>query len=255
MAKYNFGWNKDKEDVRDLKFSLPKLETPKSIYLAHDYKLPPPYDQGELGSCTANAVAFLVHFNLLNKNVDIASNAFRPSRLFIYYYERVIENTVDLDSGAYLRDGIKAVANYGAPSEDLWDYDIKKFSTLPSERAHRYGLKFKALKYEKIDNTNKSLLINALMQGFPICFGLYVFTSFLSHEVEMTGIVPLPTGTDQVEGGHAMVIVGYREKDDSFVVRNSWGQSWGQGGYCRIPASYLTNSYYASDFWTITRIE
>lgn len=247
------GWTPDKNDPRDYTFSLKSMQAPQSVYLAHKYRFPLPYDQGNLGSCTAQAVAFLMHFNLLNSNfLTQRTGPWRPSRLFIYYYERELEGTLNIDAGAQLRSGIKVLADKGAPTEDLWTYDIPKFATQPSQKAIDYALQFQAVRYERIDNRNKTVLVNALMAGFPICFGMYIYYSFFSPEVEHTGIVPLPDFDKEfIVGGHAMVIVGYRAEDDSFIVRNSWGSNWGQGGYCRIPAVYLTNPTVAMDFWVV----
>src|SRR5713226_8842857 len=92
-------------------------------------KCPPVYDQGQLGSCTANAIAAALEFDQMKQAVE---DVFVPSRLFIYYNERVIEGTVDEDAGAMIRDGMKSVAKQGAPHERLWPYAIAKFRTKPS---------------------------------------------------------------------------------------------------------------------------
>lgn len=252
MTTKKFGWRPDKPDHRDYKFKLEKLAPVQSVYLASKYNLSVPYDQGDLGSCTANALSFACHFDLLNKNVANKTVApFRPSRLFIYYYERVLENSVLFDAGAEIRDGIKVLAAQGIPSEDAWVYDIAQFATQPSALAISYGKKLTSLKYESVDNTNKQLVINALLQGLPVVFGFTVYESFMSDAVASTGIVPYPGISERVAGGHAMVIVGYHADDDSFICRNSWGLNWGQEGYCRIPASYLTNPDLATDFWVV----
>lgn len=251
-----FGWIKDKEDKRDLKFEPFKLEPIESVYINHTHRFPLAYRQGALGSCTAQAIAFQVHVNLLNNRSLAKYSPFIPSRLFIYYYERELMGTINKDSGAFLRDGIKVVAKQGAPSEDLWNYDIRRFKEQPPQRAIDKGINFQALQYERIDQTQKILLVNALKMGLPICFGMYVFRSFVSDEVEATGIVPFPDlQKEDVLGGHAMCIVGYRQLDDTFIVRNSWGTEWGQKGYCRIPSSFITNPYLTDDFWVISEIE
>lgn len=252
MTNRKFGWRPDKPDQRDHKFRVERLAPIQSIYLSTNYNLSVPYDQGDLGSCTANALAFAAHFDLLNKNVENRVVApFIPSRLFIYYYERVIENSVSIDAGAEIRDGIKVLASQGIPSEDTWPYDISTFASAPPAEAISYGKKLTSLKYESVDNTNKQLLINALLQGLPIVFGITVYESFMSDTVATSGLVPFPATTETVAGGHAMTIVGYHAADDAFIVRNSWGTAWGQAGYCRIPATYLTNSDLATDFWVI----
>jgi C1A family cysteine protease len=207
-------------------------------------------------NCTANSLAFLVHFDLLNKHTTLNQTPFQPSRLFIYYFERLMEGTVNSDAGAVIRDGIKVIAQNGVSSEDLWPYNINQFTIKPSDEAINSAKQFEALQYKSIDNTNKQLLVNALLQGFPISCGISVFESFMSQEVAQTGIVPMPDiNTESMVGGHAIAVVGYIKEEDMFMMRNSWGTNWGLGGYFKIPASYLCSSDYASDFWTISLIK
>lgn len=255
MLNYKLGWVPDKYDPRDLKFTRETLLPIKTVYLSTKYKLPPVYDQGQLGSCTANALAGLVHYDLLNHNDQNKQSIFRPSRLFIYYFERALEGTISTDSGAEIRDGIKVLSSKGAPSEDLWPYDIDLFAVEPPTQSITQALKYEAITYENIDNTNKQLLVNALLEGFPIAFGIVVYNSFISEQVAGNGIVPMPAPGEPIAGGHAMIIVGYSTEYDSFIVRNSWGTDWGQNGYCRIPADYICSSRYSSDFWVVNLIK
>lgn len=259
-TKYQLGWLPDRPDPRDLYYSPQRIESLEAVYLKSKYRFCPPYSQGQLGSCTAQAIAFQVQFNLLNNRSLAKYSPFTPSRLFIYYYERAVWGYIPYDSGAYLRDGIKVIANYGAPSEDLWKYDIARFTEKPPAIAHQKGLDFQALKYERIDNTDKRLIVTALQNGLPICFGIYVYDSFMDRQTAATGIVRMPSpANENLAGGHAMVIVGYRPatatEGDTFIVRNSWGSGWGQQGYCRIPTQYLTNPNLADDFWVISEME
>lgn len=247
-----FGWKKDKVDPRDYKFKAERLAPLQTVYLAHTYNLGKVFDQGDLGSCTANGLAFAGYFDLLNKNVTKTVSPFIPSRLAIYYWERALEGTVTEDAGAEIRDGVKVININGLPSEDLWPYTVSQFAVAPPASCVTYGAKLTALRYESVDNTNKQLIITALVQGLPVVFGTTVYSSFMTEEVEQTGIVPMPnTATEQVQGGHCMVIVGYDVTLDAFIVRNSWGTGWGQGGYCRIPAAYITSADLCSDFWVV----
>lgn len=255
MLNYKLGWVPDHYDPRDLKFKREILQPIQTVYLDKKFKLPPVYDQGQLGSCTANALAAAVHFDLLNKNTQSKSPIFRPSRLFIYYYERSIEGTIGFDSGAQIRDGIKVLASQGVPSEDLWDYDIDNFTITPPQKAITQALKYEAVTYSNIDNSNRALMVNALLEGFPITFGIVVYNSFISDQVAGNGIVPMPQKGEPIAGGHAMLIVGYSVEHESYIVRNSWGTSWGQSGYCRIPAAYIENTAYTSDCWIVNFIK
>lgn len=255
MEFKKYGWKRDLPDFRDHKFKVEHLAPIQSVYLAHKYKLPLPYDQESIGSCTSQGIAFCVHFDLLNKHEQKIISPWTPSRLFIYYNERLSEGTVDQDAGASIRDGIKTLVDYGVCSEDAWPYNIDQFATKPSSYAYNLAKAVKAVRYESLDNTNKQLLVNTLLQGYPIVFGMTVYESFESDTVAQTGIVPMPQANEQTLGGHAMAIVGYSLEHDAFIVRNSWGYtSWGQGGYCRIPAAYLVNPNLADDFWVIETV-
>ena len=91
--------------------------------------------------------------------------------------------------------------------------------------------------------------------GWPFVFGFTVYESFLSDAVAKTGHVPMPSPAETVEGGHAVVAVGYDDKIQRFIVRNSWGTGWGMKGYCTMPYGYLTDPGLASDFWAIYTVE
>lgn len=243
-----YGWIHDLPDHRDYQFAAP------TAMLAHlpikvDMRdhCPKVYDQGQLGSCTANAIGGAMEFDFFKEKVK---DVFTPSRLFIYYNERVIENTVESDSGAQIRDGIKSVAAQGAPHESSWPYDIAKFKEKPSPGAYDDALKHKATEYQRLVQTT-SQMKGCLAAGNPFVFGFTVYSSFESAEVAKTGRVPMPGSGEAVLGGHAVLAVGYDDAEQRFIVRNSWGTGWGMQGYFTIPYAYLTDTHLASDFWTI----
>jgi C1A family cysteine protease len=250
------GWFPQLPDHRDRKYTLQKETAVQSVYLSSKYNLGHIFDQASLGSCVSQSVGFLVYFDLLNKK-DITQVApFVPSRLFIYYYGRLLEgDPLDQDTGLDIRTGIKVINQQGAPSEDLWAYNIDKFAVKPSQAAINQASQFLSVEYKSIDNTNKQLLVAALQEGFPIAFGFTVYESFMSDKVAANGIVPMPALTEKIVGGHAVVIVGYMAGTDSFICRNSWGDSWGQGGYFRMKSDYICNPDLASDFWIISSIK
>jgi C1A family cysteine protease len=245
-----YGWIPDLPDHRDLLFTAPAgLTLPPRIDLRDE--CPPVYDQGELGSCTAHAIAGAVECAMRRQGL---ADTFTPSRLFIYYNERVIEGTVDEDAGAMLRDGIKSVARLGAPHERLWPYEIARFRTKPGVPVYRDGLFHQALLYRRVARTLDQLKV-CLAAGFPFVFGFAVYESFESDAVRRTGRVPMPKPHEALLGGHAVLAVGYDDTHDVFLIRNSWGNAWGDGGYCTMPYAYLVESNLSDDFWTITLLE
>ena len=138
---------------------------------------PPVYDQGQLGSCTGNAIAGAIQFDREKQSLK---PDFVPSRLFIYYNERVIEGTVSQDSGAQIRDGIKSVAQQGVPAESDWPYDITKFAQKPPSKAYSDAALDKAVSYKRVVQTLAQLK-SCLASGYPFVFGFTVYESFESH--------------------------------------------------------------------------
>ena len=220
-----YGWVPDLPDQRDHLFTAPPevlADLPPSVDLRDG--CPKVYDQGHLGSCTANAIGAAFEFGLLKQGMT----DFMPSRLFIYYNERVLEGTVECDSGAMIRDGIKSVNKQGVCDEVSWPYDITKFTDEPPAPCFQEALTNRATSYQRVPRTLAQLK-GCLAGGSPIVFGFRVYESFESQEVAQTGVVPMPTPKEQALGGHAVLAVGYDEATGRFLVRNSWGSGWGAG--------------------------
>lgn len=214
-------------------------------------KMGPVYDQGQLGSCTANALCGLIQY-LLPKAVN--NSFFNGSRLFLYYNERKLEGTINQDSGAYLHTGIATLKQFGICPETDWPYDILKYSFLPPSISYTNALKRKVLTAYGIP-MNITSMKQAIFKGLPFVIGIVVFSSFESEEVSKTGVVPMPGINEQTLGGHAVLCIGYDDTTRRFLCKNSWGPNWGDKGYFTIPYAYFSNTNnYASDFWTISKI-
>jgi C1A family cysteine protease len=246
-----YGWHPDLPDHRDHLFSLvhgkPKAALPKKIDLRP--KCPPVVNQGNLGSCTANALAGALGFLEVK-----GGKPFAPfSRLFIYYNERVIENDVGQDNGAQLRDGIKSLAKQGACSEKSWPYQIKKFTVKPAPPCYKEASNRQITSYQRLNTVDD--MRACLASGFPFVFGFTVYDAFESDAVAKSGVLNLPKKSEQVLGGHAVLAVGYDDGSKRFIVRNSWGTDWGQAGYFTMPYDYLGNRDLSDDLWTVRAAE
>jgi C1A family cysteine protease len=244
IAKY--GWRPDLPDHRDYKLTPPVdlAKLPASVDLRPG--CPAVYNQGDLGSCTANAIAAAFQFELTKE----ALPSFNPSRLFIYYNERSMEGTVAEDAGAQIRDGMKSIATLGVCTEDQWPYIEQKFTEKPFDGCYVSALQNKAVQYLRL-NQDLGHLKGCLAAGFPFVLGISVFDSFESEEVSKSGMVPLPASGEQCLGGHAVMAVGYDDEKECFLVRNSWGSGWGLEGYFWLPYNYVNDRGLASDFWTL----
>lgn len=178
------------------------------------------------------------------------SDVFTPSRLYIYYNERVIEGTLNTDSGAMIRDGIKSVGQQGACHENLWPYDISQFAVKPPDPAYADAKKHVAVSYQRVARTLAQMK-GCIAAGYPFVFGFSVYASFESQQVAQSGHAPMPASGEQMLGGHCVVAVGYDDANQWWICRNSWGTGWGMQGYFTLPYAYLTQGNLSSDFWTI----
>ncbi|HXZ05533.1 MAG TPA: C1 family peptidase [Ktedonobacteraceae bacterium] len=243
----HYGWIPDLPDQRDYQYTAPVAvigELPPSVDLTP--ACPAVYDQGQLGSCTANAIAGAIEFDMMKQNLP---QIYIPSRLFIYYNERAIEGTINSDSGAQIRDGMKSVGTQGDCSEDMWPYIIANFQEQPSQDCYQDALQHRAILYQRL-NRNLDDMKACLASGYPFVFGFTVYESFESQQVAQTGHAPMPQKGEQVKGGHAVLAVGYDDDNQWFIVRNSWGTNWGMQGYFTLPYAYFTSRNLSSDFWT-----
>ena len=263
-----YGWMPDLPDARDHLYAAPLFSLgalPAKVDLRS--KCPKDvYDQGQLGSCTGNAIACAIQFDRIKQKLAKAQSL-TPSRLFIYWNERNVEHSVPIDGGAQIRDGIKIVNKLGVCPEPDWTYDdtpadpktnLWASNAKPAQRpptaCFATALNYQSVAYQRVDRS-LSQMKGCLASGYPFVFGFTVYESFESATVAKTGVLLMPLPNEQSVGGHAVLAVGYDDAKQTFTVRNSWGPTWGQKGYFTIPYAYLLDANLADDFWTIRVME
>lgn len=252
----NYGWKPSPPDFHDVPADPSELTILSEVDPRGE--MPACYNQGNLGSCTANAVAGALQYNFILDGETFATEV--PSRLFIYYMERVREGTVNSDAGAWGRDGFKVLRKTGAPPESIWPYDISKFRDKPDDMAYREAGLRKIEKYvhpglplsrgwEDRKDAFKRLLSNKQ----TIAFGFTVFESF-EQTWNFNGKMPFPQPGEKVLGGHEVLLVGYLKDEFEYaLVRNSWGTNWGMDGYFLMPWEFLCDPSYSADWRSIYR--
>lgn len=261
-----YGWRPQLPDLRDRRFAHEKV-APVVLPTFADLRtqMPVVYDQGDLGSCTANMGAGLLEFALRKYGLP----DFTPSRLFIYYNERVLDGDPNSDSGAQCRDALTVLNKQGACSETEWPYDISQYTVKPSDQCYADAKKDIATAYLAVD-ASLDAIRGALAAGYPVGFGFTVYESFESPATAATGIMQMPGFLESVLGGHAVIRVGYYDNSmlpvtldngailsphDSggyYIVRNSWGPDWGHKGHFYMP--YGADSF-SSDFWILQTVD
>ncbi|MCB1179993.1 MAG: hypothetical protein KDK36_20615 [Leptospiraceae bacterium] len=213
-------------------------------------------NQSQSNSCTANSVAGAYEY--LAKRY-LGEDSYDVSRLFIYYIARKLgygENAEIEDKGSSSFYAIKGLEKYGACSEETWPFDLEKINEEPSEEAYEEAANFLVEDYAYVP-VNLDLWKSCLAEGNPIIFGVKTYKSFSSHRKK--GLVPVPSPKEaqaEKHGRHAMLCVGYSDKEQVFIVRNSWGSDWGDNGYCYIPYSYVMDKdKNNNNCWIIERLE
>lgn len=257
MHKYNL--KKQKDDIRDYKFhreykQIININLPKKINLYDLIELPI-LDQGNLGSCTANVTSSAILFYLKQYKMK----EYQPSRLYIYYFSRLLEGTINEDSGCDIRNVLKAISKYGACDELLHPYDISKFTIKPSNNCIIDAKsRIKNIRYLSIEQ-NLRVIKNCIYRGYPIILGVNMYESFESKESLDSGNIQLPDINNEKNlGFHCILLIGYNESnknDKFFIFINSWGENVGFNGLFNIPYEYILSYHLASDFWAIDYIE
>jgi hypothetical protein len=259
------GWRPDLPDYRDHLFQA-KLAPALAPTYPPTAQVPrfqnqPVFDQGYLGSCTANAIATVFQFE---------RNVAPRSRLQLYYEERRIIGETDQDNGAYLRDGVRVASTLGAGREVWWPYDTTRFAEDPPLTVDRDALKRRIFRYTRLLTRDDFRL--CIASGHPFVIGFTVYDFFLSPLADDFGIIPLPRSGERQQGGHAVAVYGYESNfgrtawadqaraqgmtlipEDVYLCRNSWGY-WGNAGNFAIDAAYLENPGLAGDAWTLRTV-
>jgi C1A family cysteine protease len=245
-----YGWVPDRPDFRDKLYAAiaaPPKKMPPKVDLRAGCS--PVENQGNLGSCTANALAGNLEF--LEKKVG--RRATNLSRLFIYYNEREMEGTISEDAGAAIRDGVKSLVKQGVCAEKNWPYKIANFADKPPPACYRQATSREVTSYHRVIGLQQ--MRQCLAEGYPFVFGFSVYESFESDAVASTGTMNLPKPGEKQVGGHAICAVGYDDATKRLLIRNSWGTGWGIKGYFTMPYDYASNSNLADDFWTLRAFE
>lgn len=227
----------DEEDGRDFIYQAKGGSLPEAINLSDLFS--PVEDQGNAGSCTANAVVGVLEF--YKRQVG---STYDLSRRFLYWVTRRHECTMK-DRGATIRSAIKMAKKFGVPREIFDSYDIARLNEEPSLVAYADAKDRVTITSYKRVKGGAMAFVSAIADAKPVVFGVRLRASFL--QTGESGIVPFREGLPI--GNHAMVAVGYSLSMREMIVRNSWGEGWGQGGYCRIPFTWFDDSDVVFDAW------
>lgn len=234
-------WKPSFKNHLDLNYEVTEsLPLPTAVTLRAE--CPPVMNQGQMGSCTGNALAGL--FNFMKLKVGLI---FAASRLFIYYNERLKENSVLEDAGATtMRDGLVSLYAWGVCPEKSWPYTLDDLFPKPGPTIYHEAEGYKIKSFKKLQTMVDRQ--HCLASGKPFVFGIPVYSSFESNSTAQSGLIPMPGWLDSLLGGHALLCVGYDDEKKLYMFMNSWGDTWGDEGFGYLPYQYMEKM--ASDCWT-----
>jgi len=292
IQKFRMGWLPDYPDFRDYtvehsevasrlkalgqKYSVKAMLSKVGVAKRAKTSLPdsvdlkewcsPIEDQGELGSCTAQAGVALVEYferRAFGKHID-------ASRLFLYKAARNMLHWTG-DTGAFLRTTMGAMTLFGVPPEEYWPYEVADFDKEPPAFCYAFAQSYQTISYYRLDppGTSKDALLKQiktnLAGGLPSMFGFTVYSSI--SQATSAGNIPYPTSGEKILGGHAVVAVGYDdtvkikntnpggiETTGAVLIRNSWGADWGSNGYGWLPYEFVLKGL-AVDWWSLLKNE
>jgi C1A family cysteine protease len=202
----------------------------------------PVEDQGPLGSCVANAVTNA--WELQQRKEDI-SQFNELSRLYVYYHARHLEKTIELDYGVqYIKSALQGGERYGICTEQIWPYQIEDYNKQPSPESYADACARKIVAYTRVETIDH--MLENLTAHKPVVIGMTIYKSFMNLAKD-NATVPMPDSTEQIEGGHAVLVVGYSLPNRTFLIKNSFGTAWGAAGYAHLPFEYVEK--YAFDRW------
>ena len=243
------GWKRDTPDHRDRFFAsefelfdaLPGVFSLRNV-------MPPVYDQGQEGACTAFACDSTVTSNQMRQNLK----AYELSHNFTYWNTRSIEGTTGRDSGAACRDVLRSYSKFGFAAATTYPYNTKQVLSKPPQAAYDEGLKniVQPVQYARV-NQNLTEIKSAVSLGLPVFLGMDVFRQLMSQQAANTGVLTMPSRRERPIGGHAVTIVGWDDTKQMFEWRNSWGDDWGDDGYGWMPYAMTLNTQITGDLWVL----
>ena len=231
----------------------------------------PVKNQGDLGACTGFAYSGLMELLCRKYSEQLPKatrNKFNPAKvilspLFTYWWNRRNDGTIEVqegrspagtelkyvnvDRGANMRSGMRTLRWQGVCLEKEHPYNPRNFTQKPEVSDCEEALLFRGGQYCRLFTLDE--VKNCLRAGYPVAMGIEIYDSFESAQVAKTGTVPVPNPeVEQLQGGHAVLCVGFDEKRQVLIMRNSWGEDWGDGGNFYLPFAFFPH---INDMWTM----
>lgn len=186
--------------------------------LDYRYMLQPIRNQGSQGTCYAQSAACAKEWQeKINYNFN---NYFSP-QFFYNYRPNIYDDNDNNNDGMFGRDVMKLLLDIGICTEKEYPYGLIEDKNIINSSVIKNALNHKIKSYARVTSIDSLKL--SLFKNGPCLISFPIY----NYSMEMWKSTIKDT---EIIGGHAMTVVGYT--NDSFIIRNSWGSSWGDNGYC-----------------------
>lgn len=193
---------------------------------------PTPGDQGDLPSCVAWALA-----NAMTVQKALKQRTKRPEQIDAFkfsvsYIYNQIKHKGLCDLGASFSAGLMLVKNKGNCPASMLPYSLD-CNPNPSQQHHQQAAPNRIADYRRVFSESASVddkidhILGELAALKPVLIGLKVPYDFREN-------IPAPRTSWRAEDPHAMLVVGYNEYSETFLIMNSYGSGWGDGGFFRM---------------------
>jgi len=240
----------DRIDIRDW-FYEPTLE-PLPDSLVHCHRVPQVLDQGSEGACTGFALGAVINFLLAQHG---RKHGVSP-RMLYELARRYDEWPGEDYEGASARGAMKGWVRHGVCRRKTWQDDqhgpghfsaqIAQEGMLTPGGAY-YRVKHREVRHMHAALNETGILYVTLMvhEGWLRPGPTTVPVNFVRNGKKASLKLPVITRKGRAESGHAVALVGYTQQ--GFIVQNSWGTSWGAGGFALLP--YEDFLLHSTDVW------
>lgn len=227
-----YGAKKEIDDKRDYKsyiYSGKSTEMPEK----YEITMPEVKDQSIINSCVAHSLATFLEETYKQQHIKFSTG-------FIYGYR---PDGYDQGEGMYPREALKTLLKVGDVPKHNFDYnkempEIKRLVDSQFNQLKDIADVYKIQSYSRIytENEIKKCVYNDI--AVPISIPVYNDMRF-----DENYIIEMPNG--KCNGYHAIIIYGYNEQ--GWLIQNSWGTGWANGGRAILPYNYPIDTAWAID--------
>lgn len=232
--RQSLGWRRPEPHQRERALlaahPLSAIALPEAAAESNNAGLCTCFDQLSLGSCTAQAWAQAIRMESVREDHPIT-----PARLANYQWNLKRDDNEGQDVGATIGGAFEAGAAIGIASEDVWPYDLDRFTFWPGPEVYRdaFGRRGKVgVNYFPITGDSDALitLVKRVLTSQRGAAGGRQVTEKFCSEIPK-GIIQPPTSRDKIAGGHAEAYVGHCDAEQWVLVQGSWGPDFREPGF------------------------